>query len=237
MRIALFNQSQDPRLDEAFFTNLAQVLTKQTSDYAKLWQAANVVVFFAKDASEIEGDACPLVFRPKSTTPGVLGDHYTAGGRPIGEVLLEPILGNGGTLVDGSNSLSCTASHEMLEMIGDPYANWWFDMKDGRTEEALELCDRTEADSYVVDGVAVSNFLGPRAFGFGPGPYDQMGLLKTPEEIRPGGYAIRRVGGPTGTVSSTFASSYPSWRKNMKWRETSRMGRRISRMQNVVSVF
>lgn len=226
MKIAIFNTSTEVSLTPDVVAKITAAVQKQVNEhYAVMWQSANYDIFFAENETVI-GDACILFLRDSSSTPNALGDHYMAAGRPVGEVMCHPILDNGGTVMTSPISISSTISHEVLEMIGDPYINWWADMPDNRTEDAIELCDRTEGDSYVIDGVNVSNFLGPRAFGNGSGPFDFMQLLGSAFETRNGGYAIRRIGGPQGTVSSTFGRDFPTWKKALKWEEHSRLGKR-----------
>lgn len=76
-------------------------------------------------------------------------------------------------------------------------------------------CDRTQGDVYDREGVDVSNFLGPRAFRDGDGPYDHLGLLVEPWEVRPAGYAIRRT---NGIVRNVWGYAYPDALKAIKER-------------------
>ncbi len=114
--------------------------------------------------------------------------------------------------MQGPLAVSATLSHEVLETIGDPYINWWADTPDG-DEEAIELCDRVEGDAYAIGNVSVSNFLGPRAFSMGAGPYDRLGLLANAWDMTAGGYKIRRQGGPSGTVTQVFGAKMPAWKR------------------------
>ncbi len=88
-----------------------------------------------------------------------------------------------------------TASHELLEMLGDPEVN---DVKgiyaspngQGRLY-ACEMCDPVEADAlgYTINGVQVSDFILPSYFLDGePGPFDFKGHLSGPLTLAPGGY-------------------------------------------------
>jgi hypothetical protein len=108
--------------------------------------------------------------------------------------------------------------------VGDPYVNWWADTNMVGEQECLELCDRVQADSYEIEGVSVSNFLGPRAFRKGDGPYDLMRLLTDPWEIRSGGYCIRRKG---ADVYPVWSSGFPAWLRELKMHEGSRTFARI----------
>jgi hypothetical protein len=87
---------------------------------------------------------------------------------------------------------TATASHEILETLTDPWLRrgaqddhgaWW----------ATEICDPVDADTYRIDGIAVSNFCLP-AWSEPPPVragirYDYMGLCSGPWNVRKGGYA------------------------------------------------
>jgi hypothetical protein len=91
-------------------------------------------------------------------------------------------------------------SHEILEILGDPGCNAWVDDTEG-AEWARELCDATQGDGYVIDGIRVSNFLLPAFFEPGAkGPYSFLGTtgkdpVSAPFTTAPGGYQIRRDSG------------------------------------------
>lgn len=216
MFIALASISKDPSINRAVLEQMAAAVEVQLyQHYAPFWQSAgvNVRVVEADDPILKQQDAAPLMVMDTADQPDALGYHELLRNAQVsGKVFWSPILTSGGTLIDGANSLSVTLSHEALEALGDPYVNFWADM-DAETMEAIELCDRVEADAYTIDGVAVSNFLGPRAFRNGPGPYDWMGLLQNPWDVRPGGYVIRRKG---SQVFNVYGSKYPEYRKTMK---------------------
>lgn len=219
--ICIFNESVRPEITRAALEEIAHALYRQASEhYAAFCEdSAPSSIVVAMKSSEIPLDAALILLLDVADQESVLGYHYTLpNGQPIAKVFTKPIFENGGSLSKSSNSVSQTISHELLEMLGDPYANFWADMPapNENTEEALERCDRVEGDSYEIDGIAVSNFLGPRAFRGGVGPYDYMGLLKSPFDLTPGGYAIRRVGGPNGTVSEVYGSHYPQWKQDLK---------------------
>jgi hypothetical protein len=117
--------------------------------------------------------------------PGALGYHdTTSNGTPLAKVF--PLL----DAQDGQN-LSTTISRELLEMLADPYLSRATQSPDGRFY-ALEVGDAVENDEYVIDGVKVSNFVTPHYFE--PSQdltgirLDYLGLVKTPYEVRPGGY-------------------------------------------------
>lgn len=117
--------------------------------------------------------------------PGALGYHdETPAGLPLAKVF--PLL----DAQDGS-ALSVTISHELLEMVADPYLSLAVQSHDGRFW-AYEVCDAVENDQYLIDGIAVSNFVTPQYFQppklLTGVQLDQMKLVTKPFEVRPGGY-------------------------------------------------
>jgi hypothetical protein len=232
MNFALVNESKDADITPAVLLAIASAVEDQLyHHYGPMHQADGIPVRIAADIKEVAKDECPIVIFDDSDSPGALGYHAVSpNGRPYSRVFWKTIKENDGTISSSANSLSVTISHEALEAAKDPYVNAWVDMGDGKTEEALELCDRVENDAYEMPGtgVWVSNFLGPRAFRNGAGPYDYMGLLIAPFQIRPGGYCIRREGGPQGDVKQVFGAEYPQWKKDMKAHPASRTSKRHS---------
>jgi hypothetical protein len=110
-----------------------------------------------------------------------------------------------------------TLSHELLEMLADPWINWCAIGGDGQIY-ALEVADPVEADNlgYEIDGVLVSDFVTPAWFE--PTEADRMDFkrhLSKAGELAPGGYisvldpqkgwtqvTARGVGGPEPVVGS-----------------------------------
>ena len=196
MHVGLVSTSRDPEVTLPVLQRIADALdTQQNAHYAPFWQSGGVAVRAYASLKDMPADASPILIEDEPDRRGTLAWHSsTDDGKAFGRCFWGVIKGAGGTLLDGALSLSVTLSHEVLEAVHNPYVNFWADMPGG-LQEAIELCDRVQADSYVIDGVSVSNFLGPRAFRDGPGPYDWMRLLDSAWALRPGGYCIRRRGG------------------------------------------
>jgi hypothetical protein len=132
--------------------------------------------------------AWKLVFADKSDQAGDLGYHdFTPDGRPISYVFAADI--------DSLPSLTITATHEIAEMIADPWISENFQITDTRFF-AKEICDPCEADEYgysiKVDGsraVKVSDFVLPKWFIPGStGQFDRNKKIDEPLKILPGGY-------------------------------------------------
>lgn len=168
--------------DPSSLAALAAALDRQVKEhFAPLWKVSADVRY---DTAARDGDWVIGLFRD-ADQPGALGYHDTTPqGLPLAKIF--PLL----DLQDGS-PLSTTVSHELLEMLGDPYLCLCVQTGDGRFW-AYENCDAVEADSYTIDGVSVSNFVTPQYFqpphDLAGCKLDYMGLVKSPGEVRPGGY-------------------------------------------------
>ncbi len=219
MKLYLVSASQNPDVTRALLERIAEALEQQLfAHVAPFWQSAGIHVGVIGDILELPkgDDASPLVVYDTPDQAGVLGWHtYNAdGGRIHGTAFLNAILENGGSLIEGANSLSATLSHEAIEAAVDPYVNA-FVFKTETTIEPLEACDRVEGDSYQIDDVSVSNFLGPRAFRDGPGPYDWLRKLSAPWDLSPGGYC-ERTNIKTGRTSTVWGDLMPEWKRELK---------------------
>lgn len=120
--------------------------------------------------------------------PDALGWHDVEGLHPAGYVPLSLSIDNG-------DSWTATASHEVLEMIGDPYTVRvaWITYKGRHGITPVEVCDPVESDEYQIAGVQVSNFVLPTWFASGrhsPGTrFDFLNKLAGPfPAMTAGGY-------------------------------------------------
>jgi hypothetical protein len=99
-------------------------------------------------------------------------------------------------LVQATDAWSVVLSHEVLEMVADPFGNRLIAAAhpqdaSQRVKYLLEVCDPCQAIWYPVNGVPVSDFYLPRYFD--PVAVDRMrysftGEIGKPLEILPGGY-------------------------------------------------
>lgn len=225
MRITLVNESKTPLVTAGVLQEIAKIVERQLyEEYAVLWQSAGCPVG-VKTLAQTDKYDCIVAILDTADQADALGYHdCTPDGRPYAKVFLQPILDSGGTLTSGANSLSVTVSHEVLEIMGDVYANFWADGPKG-VGYALELCDPVENDYYNLDGIAVSNFVGPRWFRPGAGPYDWLSLLKAPFTMTEHGYMIQRL--DKGRVYQVYGKSYPEWKKAGKAHKASRTSKRL----------
>lgn len=219
MEIYIASVSKHPEITRSFLDRVCDALEFQLNAHvAPFWQHGMVKVAAVTDPNSIPhvDGACPIVIYDEPDQVGVLGWHTydPTTGRMPGTAFVNPVLKNGGSLTKGAYSLSATLSHEAIEALINPYVNHFAHVS-GSFYEPVEACDRVQGDSYVIGDVSVSNFLGPRAFRDGPGPYDWLRLMAKPWEVRPGGYCIR-VDAANGEVHTLWDSQAPVWYKEMK---------------------
>lgn len=188
---------------------------------------AGTIMFYA-DPTKAPGYAWLVSVLDNSTQAGALGYHSEDGDKVDAFIFAEPVLSNKGvSLYDPTNSqnvsVASVLSHEVLEMVGDRYANGWSDgpaLSQG-SEYAQELCDPVEGDSYAIlvgsTNVSVSNFVFPSWFNPEAKatnmPFDYLKKLTAPFTMTPGGYMIVRKG---GTPTQVFDDHMPEWKKKTK---------------------
>jgi hypothetical protein len=212
-------------------------------DVAPIWGQVPGLEFVRKGQTPLSGSAhCYIQDQPD--VEGALGYHdEDEDGIPYIKVFCAPTLDNGGSVLTGADSVSCTLSHEVIELVGDGPANIWVDGPDG-TDYARELCDAVEGDVYQVHGVTVSNFLYPAFFdpkATSGSKLDHLEKLRRPFAMTPGGYQIRRtepgrvsqvfarhepgaVHAVEGGVFLVFGPQFPHWKRALKMRKAKARG-------------
>jgi len=180
-------------------------LQRQVSqDFKSYWDMDCSLTFLPKD-QPLYGGWWQIVLTDNPDQAGALGYHeLTSQGTPLGKIFA-------GLDMQSGSSWTLTLSHELLEMLGDPWINWCAQGSDGKVY-ALEVCDAVEADQlgYEIDGVLVSDFITPSWFE--PTEADRVDFkrrISKPLELARGGYisvldpsrgwtqiTARGVGGP-----------------------------------------
>lgn len=181
----------------------------EASDKTIKWLLAALQKQIVRDFEPIWGYTATLIFIPKGVKPspyhwqlifldnadqaGALGYHdLTQAGLPLGKVFIR-------TAEENQSAWSETASHEVLEMLGDPYANSATIVLSTNTTGiayAYEVCDACEGEDYgyVINDFKVSNFVTPSWFNPDAAliqttqKYDFMGHITKPLQLLPGGY-------------------------------------------------
>jgi hypothetical protein len=169
-------------------TDIAHVVAalqrQATRDFGPIWDVSASVDAFPR-LEDVPTGYWPMIVKTDINTPGAAGVHEDKNGQPF-------------ALISMSDSWSLTASHEMLEMLGDPFGKRVIPGQSpkpdqGRVEFLVEVCDPSEAEefAYTVNGILVSDFYTPRFFDPEKAVgarYSFTGALTEPRQILKGGY-------------------------------------------------
>jgi hypothetical protein len=177
--------SEVPGHDPSDVSRVAAALQRQaTRDFGPIWDVHATIDAFPR-LEDVPVGYWPMIVQTDIDMPGAAGVHMDKDGQPF-------------ALIAMSDSWSLTASHEMLEMLADPFGNRLIPGKapkrgQGRVEFLVEVCDPSEAEefAYTVNDILVSDFYTQRFFD--PEPvegvrYSFIGAIKAPREILRGGY-------------------------------------------------
>jgi hypothetical protein len=181
VQIALVSQTDRTTPEDV--SHVAAALQKQaTRDLAPLWGVSATVDAFPTVASIPAGYAPVLVV---DDVQGAAGFHTDRNGQPF-------------ALVEYSDSWSLTASHEVLELLCDPWGSRTASGRSpkedqGQIEFLVEACDPCEAAdfAYTINGVLVSDFITPQFYDPKQtvgARYSFTGAITEPREVLPGGY-------------------------------------------------
>ena len=188
IKISVINESTV--VTDAEVTAAVQDLQTQVSrDFAMAW-GIDADLIFVGSGSQPQSGSWWLVILDNSDQAGALGYHdLTNEGLPLGKVFAA-------TDKQFGANWTVTASHELLEMLGDPDINLTALVQSGDTTGRLyayEVADACEADNYgyTIGNTLVSDFVFPAWFqSFAPRgtQLDQQSHIQQPFEILPGGY-------------------------------------------------
>lgn len=195
INIAVINESTV--VADADLPAVIEALQRQVDlDFAPLWgQAIDTTLSVWDKTKPTPPGTWELVILDDSDQAGALGYHdTTSNGDPIGKVFAKDDIKFG-------SSWTVTASHELLEMLGDPGINITaeVDTSGGTKFYAYEVCDACEDDSFgykitTADGkdIMVSDFVTPFFFMPNIAPpssrYDFKGHITKPLQILNDGY-------------------------------------------------
>ena len=163
-----------------------------TRDLPQFWQV-NATVSYLPNPSKVPAGVWPVLL-VKKLPPGEGGFHLDRHNQPYAKVE-----------VGGGDGWTVAASHEICEMLVDPYGNRIQSSRSieivggkiqdgpGEFEYLVEACDPCEADnySYSIQGVVVSDFITPHFYDpvtAAGTRYSFTGALTAPRQILPGGY-------------------------------------------------
>jgi hypothetical protein len=173
-------------IDDHDPTDMARVgaaLQRQaTRDFGPVWDVRATLDVFPK-LEDVPVGYWPMMI--VEDVQGAAGIHLDKDGQPF-------------ALIEMSDSWSLTASHEMLEMLADPFGNRLVPgasvkRGQGRVEYLVEVCDPSEAAEfgYTVNDMLVSDFYTPRFFDPVHSPairYSFTDAIKRPRQVLRGGY-------------------------------------------------
>ncbi len=162
--------------------------TQVTRDFSQAWGIEADLRFVSK-GQKPNTEEWWLAILDDSDQAGALGYHdVTNEGLPLAKVFAK-------TDLNYNEKWSVTASHELLEMLGDPEINLtvFIESKTGGRLYAYETCDACEADKfgYKINGVLVSDFVFPswfESFRKQGTQFDFTNNIKKPFQLLPGGY-------------------------------------------------
>ncbi len=208
---------------------MAAAVAKQVKrDFAPAWGMLAVPV---RVAHAVPVGAFPIYIQDTPDEDGALGYHTEEGDQEYARIFVDPVLDNGGVVLFDPkdyqrSSVASVLSHEVLELLADPFVNSW--VEGTRTKHgnlySLEVCDPVEAEQYAIDSVAVSNFVLPEWFNTDvtrTDKYDFLGSLTAPFTMSKGATDPQEV----------FAKNRAKWRTAMKQAHTgSRTNRRTNRI-------
>jgi hypothetical protein len=174
------------------------------NDISKAWTYSVNFVMVPKGQNPPAADAYMAV-ADTIDAPGAAGYHDWG---PNGEPIIKIDVSAG--------DVSVTISHEVAETISDwnaattekTYVPTKSDqpISDTTAFVYIESADATEEDTYQVNGVAVSNFVTRQWFQKNsPGPWDHLGLMTRPLEVRKGGYMAYSTDNITWTEVDNFS--------------------------------
>jgi hypothetical protein len=181
INLALVSEIEDH--DPSDLARVAAALQRQVArDFAPAWDVSGTVDGFPR-LEDVPVGYWPMIIVPD--VRGAAGIHLDKDGQPF-------------ALIEMSDSWSLTASHEMLEMLADPFGNRLvpgpsIKRGQGRVEYLVEVCDPSEAAefAYTVNDILVSDFYTPRFFDAvrtAATRYSFTGAIERPRQVLRGGY-------------------------------------------------
>jgi hypothetical protein len=205
IRISVINESTV--LTDTDVATVVAALQKQvTEDFFPVW-GTNAELHIVARGTPPLNESWWLVLLDDTDQANALGYHdLTSEGLPMGKVFA-------GSDLKAGTSWTVTASHELLEMLGDPNINLTVFVQNTNTAGVLyayEVCDASEDDSlaYKIGEVQVSDFVYPAWFESfrteGSTQFDRMNKMQNPFQLLAGGYiGVFNVSSGSGWVQKT----------------------------------
>ena len=170
---------------------VAAVQKQVLTDFASYGWPSAEVAFYSDDLKPAPADQWQMVVLDDTTQAGALGYHdlpQSGAIVPIGYVFAK-------TCQQFGINWTTTLSHEVLEMLADPWICEAAYHQTSNTDVVLycwEVCDACENQSYQIDGISVSDFVTPAWFEDWRAPnstkFDHLGTIRAPLTLAAGGY-------------------------------------------------
>jgi len=216
LKIAVVNKATVP-LGQDLQAMVQAVQKQATRDFAPAWNV-DVDLIMLDDATD---DYDNLIFFNDADQAGALGYHdLSPKGHAYGKVFVN-------TTLRDHETVSSVFSHELLEMLADPNVDQIAKNPRNGWIYALEDCDAVETQSYLIDGIPVSNFVFPAWFdpnASASTKLDFLGNVHAPFFITPGGYMPVQI---NGQWTQTFGSQAAQERYMAKEKDHNRTHRII----------
>ncbi len=197
--IAVINESA--RVGDAELAKTLAALQHQLDgDFAPVWGRGANLLIVPRGLKPPAGSWWLRITDEEDAAKDFGWHNTTDEGLPLGMVFAK-------TVQDTGAPWSKSASHEILEMLGNPWLALCVSLSSGGKVHMLyqhEVCDpcRDADDGYLINGILVSDFVHPSYFEpwRASSRYDHRGLLQHPlPEIRPNGFLLAYdvdAGGP-----------------------------------------
>jgi hypothetical protein len=177
--------SDSPSVGIGEIARVSAALQRQVQSHlSQVWEIDSTVDAFER-LEDVPIDYWPVIVRDDIHVPHAAGIHLDKDGQPF-------------ALVQHAAGWSLTASHEVLEMLCDPYGNR---VKagpspmpgQGRVNFLVEVADPSEAVEYgyAINGITVSDFYTPSYFDPAVASgvrYSWTGAITAPRQVLKGGY-------------------------------------------------
>lgn len=170
MNISVINMTHGLLSDKEIQTAIRAINRQISEDFAPYWNISGTLRLEGsstpqpdkRNLRDMRGDAVLYIW-DESDVPNALGYHASNfRGIPYGFVFID-------IASDLDESWTVTLSHEALELLGDQQANLL--VQGTHPEDSNhtvyhwhEMCDAVQRESYIIDGITVSNFILPLYF-------------------------------------------------------------------------
>ncbi len=184
--IAVINQSTvltDKQITAAAL-NAFQI--QVTSHFAPVYNVNASLKFYPKGITPPATSWQAVIFDNSDQADALAYHELTNNGLPLAKIFAK-------TEMDNGYSWTVSFTHELLEMLADPWCTLASQDPNTNLFYAYEVCDPVEDDQYgyLINKILVSDFIWPSWFD--PYPlahrFDQMNHLSKPLQIISGGYA------------------------------------------------